>query len=208
MSYHIVRQGETIRSIASQYGLNPDTLWERNPDLRELRDSPNQLHAGDRVFIPERETGEESGGTEERHRLRAAGQTSLIKIRFLREDEPRAGERYVFSCNGDLTEGHLDDEGRLEERVPADAELARVLLGESSNQQAFNIMIGHLDPIEEIEGRQERLSNLGFPCGTPDSEAGSIMQAAVSAFQDKHELDVTGEVNDETRQQLLDAHDW
>jgi len=210
MGEHVVRESETIQSIARQYGLLPETIWEHenNAALRQLRESPNQLFAGDRVFIPEREEGEEDTETESLHTFRSPGRQALLKIRFLREDEPRADARYIFTCEGIIAEGRLDGEGKMEERVPAEAEEAVIRIGEPPDQARYQILIGRLDPIDQTEGVQERLNNLGFCCGEPDSEIGTVMRAALSAFQEKEELQETGELDDQTRQRLLERHDW
>lgn len=210
MGEHIVRESETIRSIARQYGMLPETIWEHenNRRLRELRGDPDQLFAGDRVFIPDREEGEEEGETEVHHTFRSPARHARVKIRFLREDEPLADTPYVFSCEGDSTEGQLDSEGKLDESVPVDAQQALVLVGESSDQARYQVQIGRLDPISETEGAQERLNNLGYCCGEPDSEVGPVMQAALAAFQENEEISESGDLDDQTRERLLERHDW
>ena len=45
---HTARQGDTLRSIAGEYGLDPDLLELANPDL-----DPDELDPGDEIIIPE-----------------------------------------------------------------------------------------------------------------------------------------------------------
>lgn len=56
---YTLREGDTLESIAGQVDQEPDAIWNHddNQKLREQRDTPGKLQAGDSVFIPEKETG-------------------------------------------------------------------------------------------------------------------------------------------------------
>jgi len=49
---HTARQGDTFRSIADEYGLDPGLLELANPDL-----DPEDLDPGDEIIIPDDEAG-------------------------------------------------------------------------------------------------------------------------------------------------------
>ena len=53
---HTVQEGECVSSIAHDYGLLPNTVWEyeENRTLRELRKNPNVLLPGDVLVIPDK----------------------------------------------------------------------------------------------------------------------------------------------------------
>ncbi|MEN8152040.1 MAG: peptidoglycan-binding domain-containing protein, partial [Planctomycetota bacterium] len=61
-----------------------------------------------------------------------------------------------------------------------------------------------LDPVETTAGAQQRLNNLGFACGTESGELTSRTQRALRSFQSMYGLEVTGEPNEETTQQIRD----
>jgi N-acetylmuramoyl-L-alanine amidase len=63
-----------------------------------------------------------------------------------------------------------------------------------------------LDPIDVISGVKQRLRNLCFDCGDHSDEETPDLQAALSAFQAKHALSVTGTIDDATRAAILEAH--
>jgi len=90
--HHTVRQGEYLAKICRQHGF-PDwqKVWDNadNADLKSKRKSPNVLYPGDVVVIPDAESGEESGATEQRHTFKAKGRT-LKLVLFLKDyhDQP------------------------------------------------------------------------------------------------------------------------
>lgn len=206
MPEHVVRQGDCISSIAQQSGLLPERIWDHpnNSELRENRGSPNILHAGDVVFVPERQERQESCATQQRHRFRKRGVPSMLRLRLLIGGEPRADERYILEVDGELLSGTTDDQGRLEHHIPPDARRGRLLLGETQDEYALNL--GRIDPIDEISGVQGRLNNLGFDCGAADGNLGPRMEEALRAFQRKHDLTESGEADEATRNRLVEIH--
>ena len=67
--FHHVQEGETLESIAKQYGLAPRTIWEHplNKQLRSrLAYKPERLARGDGLFIPGGEEGTGPVGQGER----------------------------------------------------------------------------------------------------------------------------------------------
>ena len=214
MPVHRVRQGEDINSIARQYGFGD---WHRiydhpdNASLRELRPNPFVLQPGDRVNIPEVESREESGSTDASHRFRIRSEPTALRIMLEDEEgEPLANMEYSLVIGEQTFEGTTDGDGLLEEEISADAsegELTVTLDEERGNVEfVWPIMIGNLDPVEEISGVQARLNNLGYNCGEVNGELNSRTQEALSNFQRQHDLTVSGETDDETREALQQEH--
>lgn len=245
MPQHTVRDGDCITSIAYEYGLYWETIWEdsQNSQLRQQREDPNVLRPGDVVFVPGPGLREEVGETEQRHRFRRKGVPIKLRLRLTRQpegepaaaaaapapseyplpkdsttadpeqgstpqaDEPRAKVRYVLKLDGQLIEGETDSEGRLEVSIPPGAVQGRLIIEPGTrNEEDIPLMLGYLNPITEVSGIKQRLENLGFACGTTDDEPSDALTSAICAFQEKHGLEVTGEMDDETRDQLEEAH--
>ena len=67
---YTVKQGDCLSNIAYRYKVRTMRVWNdpANETLRKKRKNPNILFPGDIIHIPDKETREESGATETRHR--------------------------------------------------------------------------------------------------------------------------------------------
>jgi peptidoglycan hydrolase-like protein with peptidoglycan-binding domain len=68
------------------------------------------------------------------------------------------------------------------------------------------IRIGHLDPINELNGVLGRLNNLGFDAGSPAAYMGNFTREAIKKFQMVEELVPNGEIDGATLGRLLERH--
>ncbi len=208
MATHIVRQGETIVGLAKRYRIPKDKILE-HPDNRALSDrnrATGILRAGDRVTIPDVETKTISAATERLHRFRCLGRNTLLRVRFMQNEEARANEPYVLRIGLRETRGSLDGDGWLQERIPADAREAVVKLGENADEEV-RLRIGNLDPISEVSGLKQRLNNLGYAAGGEDDAHSDALREALRSFQAAHGLEETGELDEPTRNELRNAYE-
>ncbi len=116
MKYHIVRQGDCLASISEEYGFLLSTIWNHpeNAKLRSCRKDPNVLFPGDKVFIPDADVRVEESTTDERHTFQLLNEATVLHTRFIRNNRPSAGERFLLvvdSC--EVRAGVLDDDGAL-----------------------------------------------------------------------------------------------
>lgn len=205
-SVHKVRSKECLSSIAEEHGLFWETIWKHpeNESLREERENHNQLHPGDEIFIPDKRQADQSCATGQKHSFKRKGVPVVFKMRLMENDEPAADEAYELHIDSKKHEGKTDAEGYIEHPIPAGASKGQLIV--PALHIDCELALGGLDPIETVEGVQARLCNLGFDCGEIDGEAGDKTELAVLAFQRKYELDVTGEIDDETRSKLNEVH--
>lgn len=202
---HSVREGETIASIAAKHGLLPETVWDdpANAQLKEERGDPNILFPGDVVVVPDKQAKEESGATEQRHRFRThRGTVTLRLVLHDAGDEPIAGEACTLVVGERSFELTTDGDGMIEQVVTAGEQDGKLLVGE----RVLPLKIGHLDPIDEHAGQQERLTNLGYRAGKEDDADDPLFRSAVEEFQCDHDLTVTGVVDPETQGKLQEIH--
>jgi Putative peptidoglycan binding domain/LysM domain len=72
--------------------------------------------------------------------------------------------------------------------------------------QVMTLQLGHLNPISVVSGLKARLANLGFYKGPIDENLDDKTKAAISAFQAKQGIPVTGDADDATQQQMQKLH--
>lgn len=209
MAKHIVKQGECISSIAYKYGFLPDTLQQEaeNSELLQSQRNPDILYPGDVINIPEKKEKIESIDTEKRHAFVRKGVPAYLKLRLLDdEQQPLANVYYTLSIDSLTITDTTDDDGYIDKPIPPDSKQAILKLEIDEKTEVYEIPLGHIDPIEKISGIQERLHNLGYDCGNIDGEFADRTRTMMKHFQRQHGLEETDEINDETRQKLLDLH--
>jgi N-acetylmuramoyl-L-alanine amidase len=225
--YHTVKQGEHLSRIARQYGFTDyRTIWDHaeNAALKQKRQDAHVLFPRDRLFIPDKQTKEVSGNTEQRHRFQV--QQPALKLRLVLEhiyDAPLAdapGELQVESRPQPVT---TDSDGQIERAIPIPAEHAQLRLKEPQSppvDMAMSIKIGHLDPVEEVSGQKARLNNLGYFAGPIDGKADeendALLRSAIEEFQCEHfpeprradgvPVEVDGICGPKTQQKLKQVH--
>lgn len=116
---HEVKERECINSIAEEYGLFPDTVWEHddNAELRELRGDPNVLQAGDKVVIPDKEIVWHPCDPTKTNVYRRKGVPAKFSLAFTDGDEPRANKDCIVFVNGKQIETKTDGDGAIEEWI-------------------------------------------------------------------------------------------
>lgn len=204
---HRVQKGECISSIAEQHGFFPATIWnhDNNEALRKLRD-PNVLHAGDEIYIPDREVKTEIGATDQRHTFVRKGVPAKFRIQLCNGLEPRAGLAFTLVVDEAQTlEGKTDDEGVIDVFISPTARHGVLTLREGESEEIIHVSFGNLAPVEEDEGVDQRLVNLGLLRG--DKPTAEDRYAAIKMFQRRFELEATGEADDATRAKLAEIHD-
>jgi peptidoglycan hydrolase-like protein with peptidoglycan-binding domain len=73
--------------------------------------------------------------------------------------------------------------------------------------EEYEFDLGHLDPVEQTDGLQARLKNLGYLRGDITGEIDDDTKAAIEIFQKAAGLAVTGKPDQATRDALKSAHE-
>jgi hypothetical protein len=212
MARHVVEQGECFRSIAGRYGWSS---WRRlyeheaNADLRRRRSDPSVLLPGDEVVIPDEPP-------EPPHRVELDVETPLdlspetcaLRLTLRDHDGAALADReYVLQVDGRAREGTTTSEGLLETEVPVAAQRAHVTVFlDGGRTWTAKLRIGHLDPADTVSGAQARLRALGFSPGRIDGDHGDHTREALTAFQEKHGLEASGELDETTVATLREVH--
>lgn len=206
---HAVVQGDSVASLAELYGLAPEKIWDdpENKALRELRVDGNILFPGDVIFIPDKEPRLEKCETTKLHMFQLLNTPSVLRLQIYDVHKPRANQDYTISLDTapQPKAGKTDDKGILRENVNPASKTGTIFIG--PDQQEIQIFIGHLNPLKELSGVQQRLGNLGFPSGPPATEETGDLKSAIARFQKEHGKDPTGKLDDGLRQLLGTIHD-
>jgi hypothetical protein len=196
MPTHVVAQGECTSSIADACGLSWETIWNhpQNATLRQKRKDPNVLYPGDELFVPEVQVKWEKGPTGQRHTFTKKTVKVTIHLRVLDADKPRANVPYTLIVDGTTLSGNTDGGGFLKQTIPANATRGELSVGTGATKDTFELLFGTVDPIDTDEGIAGRLQNLGFVTDN--------LSEAISAFQRKEKLTVSGDADAATRARL------
>jgi hypothetical protein len=205
---HIIKDGESITSLAEKYGLFETTIWIHadNAKLREKRANKNILAPRDVVIIPDKEIHQESCAAETKHKFKRKGVPAKFRVQLFVLNEPRANQSYRFDIDGKLYEGCTDDNGVLEKTVPPSAQKGVLIVG--PDEEKFEFQFGTLHPANTCKGFAQRLANLGFYHNDLDvTEDNAVFTKAISAFQAKYSLVDSGKIDDASISKLTEMHD-
>lgn len=206
---HVVQAGDSTTSLAFASGLFWESVWNhsKNQGLREKREKPNVLAAGDEIFIPDIETGKVGCATEKKHTFRRKGVPEKLNVRFTdHRGKPYADKEYALEIDGTRTTGTLDSDGWLRVSIPPDARSALLTVGKHGDLVRRTLNLGKLDPIDLLSGAQARLKNLGYYRGDLDGEESEALRRAVARFRQKNGLEAGDQVDDAFRDKLKEVH--
>ncbi len=207
MQPYIVRQGDYLLKIAMRIPCPVKAIWDapENAELRRARD-PNLLYPGDVLWVPQPQRRWLPVTTASTTRLTTTVPSTPLRLVFGDPDAPWAGNACVVSgLGGDDLQRTTDSEGALTLEAPAHVDVVTVRFPDAD--ASFFVFVGHMDPIDTPTGALKRLHNLGY-CDIASAQADpdSALCMAVAAFQEDQDIGITGELDDDTRAALLEAH--
>jgi hypothetical protein len=208
MPNHVVVQGEYVAKIASTYGFLDDmAIWNHpnNADLKSKRKNPNVLYPGDVLFIPDQTSKSSQASTDQRHQYTLQSGTLKLRLKILDlNGQPAAGVQCLLTVESQIQKLTSDPGGVIEQTIPRTASTGRLLVKDDRLPLDIDVslMIGNLDPVDEIEGQQARLNNLGYFAGEPGTTDALRFQRAVEEFQRDNHLTVDGICGPQTQAKL------
>jgi Putative peptidoglycan binding domain len=212
---YTVQDGDCMSSIAYKNGFFWKTLWNlpNNAALKAKRKNPNVLMTGDVVHIPDLTVKQQSGATGSKYKFKKKGVPEKLNIQLLDYDhKPRPNLDYVIVIDGNARRGKTNANGVVKQSIPPNAMTGKLTFAAPPNgtgkpkTQVLILQLGGLNPLSEVSGLKARLTNLGFYKGPINENLDDATRQAISAFQAKKGLPVTGIADDATRQKLQDVH--
>jgi N-acetylmuramoyl-L-alanine amidase len=222
--YYEVQQGDNLSLIALIFGFKDHTAiydHPKNTQLKAQRPNPDILFPGDMVFIPKR-VKEQPCATDKRWRFVRGRPKKILRI-IVEDSEGTALSDSPYELAVDRTQpipgrlegspqrtfrGNTGNAGLIEQAVPLNATRATLKVGSFVR----DLQIGYLNPPEKtddqgVSGIQARLANLGYDPGPIDGILGPRTEAAIRAFQAKHQpLKVDGICGPKTLAVLIRQH--
>lgn len=217
--YYQVRAGEWVSKIAATHGFRWQDVWNdpHNGDLRSLRKDPNVVYPGDLLYIPMRKLREQSATTDNQHLYQLTLPKKKLKI-VLRDWEGRP--RGDLPCRLEIDHRvcaevkYTDSQGQIIAMIAEGATDGLLYVGQDP-EEVYQVLLGHLDPIDTAKGQQQRLVNLGHYRGKIDGMVGVETRKAITSFQEfenfqagQQVLKVDGILGPKTRAKLQERHGY
>lgn len=213
MRPYVVRQGDYLAQIAHRRSFSAEKVWNHplNDELRKRRASPDILHPGDILYLPDAREGWNplpltTGGE---NPFTARIPTVEIKLVLERADRTPIANKpfHVEGMGPEPFEGTTDGTGLALFPVPVHVREVGLSLDEESLY--YYVRVGNLDPANEPSGAAKRLAHLGYLARINFNEAQPSTHAlteAIAAFQDAQCIKITGCIDDATHDALVQAH--
>ena len=205
---HQITQGECLGLLCLDSGhADPVAVLaaDENTSLRQAGRTPTQLAPGDVVSFPvivPKWVTLDPGPT--RHFYLRRRLTTTLRLELGGGPNGAwARVRYELETTAGVVSGETDADGTVDAEIPIRD--TRVLLrlfafpGWTEPTHEVELLVGHLDPADEVTGLQARLRALGFYDGAVDGVFGPKTEAGVRGFQDRcGHLEVDGIAGAET----------
>lgn len=205
---YVVKQGDHLSIIAEKYGFRDfHLIWDHpnNEQLKQKRKNPHVLFPGDQLYVPDKQQKTVTISTSELHSFRVKQRPFRLRIALRDFDnQPIANAQCELEVEGKTHSVKSDSEGRVQVFIATAAREGRLRVADLAMDLPFKI--GYLDPVEEDSGWRARLINLGYYAGTVEELDDQLLKNAIEEFQCDHGLNVTGELDSDTRLALKKNH--
>jgi hypothetical protein len=200
MTDHVVKQGETLMALAEAHGL---ATWQEildrpeNAELKKKRSDPGILKEGDPLFIPNREMKHQAAAVDAKHPFKISRKKAWVRLALKDADGTALAGTYELTLDGAKTAGTIPPGGILEQAVALTAQSGALTVKTTDQRtESWELLLAHMDPLDEESGVLARLANLGF------ASEDDVVATAVRAFQARVGLEATGVIDDALRTKL------
>ena len=207
---HVVEHGDTVASIARRFGFSSfKTIWNHpaNAALRAKRKNPNVLNPGDELVIPERELRQEVRATDLRHRFQTERERLVLRVKPLDLNEDPVPGPFLYRDEFQITM-MTGKQGIHEVEIDPRVRTAEMRVNEPGKPPIrIGLDVGGLNTVDDGEGQQDRLNNLGYFAGFSRTSIGTPQfQWAVEEFQCDQKLAIDGVCGPGTQARLEKRH--
>ena len=201
-----INRGDCIDKIAEEQDLLPDTIWNHpdNKALKTSRKNKNVLYPGDKLFVPEKVIKSESVSGGAKHKFKRKAVPIEFTLQMKKNDAPRANLAYSLTIENKTFQGKTDGDGWIKHSIPTDAQKGRLEIDDG--KETYELNLGHLDPVDEIEGVQQRLKSLGYYAGEVDGVHGDKTRTAIQFYQKEKDIAVSGSIDEGLKDSLTNGY--
>jgi N-acetylmuramoyl-L-alanine amidase len=214
----VVDPGDRLSKIAHEAGVDPQAIWDHpaNAELKKKRAHPEILLPGDRLFVPDKNPEQLAAKPKEVNHYQVETIPSELQVHLSLYEAPfPAGKAYEIFIDGTSRGKLATKQGGLVQFY-VEPDVTEVTLVFADPPFECTLLVGHLDPIDEHGGIEQRLNNLGYACPitAPSLPSGSkaerdateknerLRGEAIRQFQEDAGLPLTGVMDDATNAKL------
>lgn len=205
MKPYVVIQGDHLAKIAFNLGVDPDETWNHphNTELRARRE-PNLLAPGDILYVPTSRRQGLAFSQGATNRYRATVTLAPLRIAFQAAGKAIADEPFEVRGLGSPLTGTTDGAGVLCIEVPV--HVREIDIHFTRLDLVFPVLIGDMDPVDELSGIRKRLEQLGYYRGFETIETDVRDRLAIESFQRRSGIEPTGKFDEATKKALVDVY--
>ena len=200
-----VKPGDHISGIAQTFGFDDyNDVWTHpdNADLAAQRTDPHVLQPGDTLAIPEVKAAPAANKpTSAKHPFQIKQSPLKLRLTLLDLQAKAISGAQITVAGASLT---TDGNGLVEATIDKTAKDATL----DSSGTEVDLAPGGLNPSDDPTdaGYKARLYNLGFLWDDTVDDADDEMVIALQDFQAQYSLQVSGQLDDATKAQLLQVY--
>jgi outer membrane protein OmpA-like peptidoglycan-associated protein len=117
--------------------------------------------------------------------------------------QPMNNKEYTLEVANRQFQGVTSEEGIISHAVPSHVNTGKLTI----NKWSVDLTIRDLESVAQIKGAQARLNNLGFYVRAHvNDQIDENFRRALQCFQTEYQLEVTGELDEATKQKLEEVH--
>lgn len=224
---HVVVEGDRMSKIAHQHGYKDyKLLYLAQPDsLRKKRPNPEILMPGDEIVLPDKIEEKHSAKDKKAHKYEEDTALPEVRVKLLSAGTPLADRTFTVMADPapstGATLGTVKSDGEGAVKFHVEPATKKVTLACADPPFVIVLRLGHLRPVTEPGGVEQRLDNLNYrvpaapPAAPADSEAEKkakaahdrLIKKAAARFQEDRKKTADGKVDDDLRQLLSKAHE-
>lgn len=200
-----VTEGTSIFRLAHEHRVPWRYIWdhEQNQQLRERSHNPGTLAVGEDCFVPDRRQPDQQHERGILHRFVLELPKTRLRLTLRRGHQPLVDVAYTLDLEGLTIQQRTGQHGELDVQIPATTTRARLTIA----GRRYDLRLQSLAPSTADLGVQQRLRNLGYPCGGDQAGvAGPGTLAALNAWQAGLGQAPLDAITPQARDALRDAH--